>query len=141
MAIDLELAPKVKRPAGEPCCEPVVYPDVEREQAIRMAEVRRRSAIPCGCSWSTSSESTRARPACASVGLLLRAARCAGGTDRMAELTDRTPDLRETVRARYAAAARATTEPTEGAGCCSPDAAVISDEQAELFGASQYADS
>ncbi len=26
MAIDLELAPKTKRPPGEPCCEPVVYP-------------------------------------------------------------------------------------------------------------------
>ena len=39
MAIDLELAPKRKRPAGEPCCEPVVYPDVEREHASRMAEV------------------------------------------------------------------------------------------------------
>jgi ArsR family transcriptional regulator len=37
MAIDLELAPKTKRPAGEPCCEPVVYPDVEREHAARMA--------------------------------------------------------------------------------------------------------
>src|SRR3954471_16844415 len=30
MAIDLELPPKQKRPAGEPCCEPVAYPDVER---------------------------------------------------------------------------------------------------------------
>jgi len=39
MSIDLELAPKQKRPAGEPCCEPVVYPDVERDQATRMAEV------------------------------------------------------------------------------------------------------
>jgi ArsR family transcriptional regulator len=39
MAVDLELTPKVKRPAGESCCEPVVYPDVEREQATRMAEV------------------------------------------------------------------------------------------------------
>ena len=37
MAVDLELAPKQKRPAGEPCCEPVVYPDVEREHAERMA--------------------------------------------------------------------------------------------------------
>jgi len=26
MAVDLELAPKTKRPAGEACCEPVVYP-------------------------------------------------------------------------------------------------------------------
>jgi ArsR family transcriptional regulator, arsenate/arsenite/antimonite-responsive transcriptional repressor len=39
MAIDLELAPKTKRPPGERCCEPVVYPDVERAQAARMAEV------------------------------------------------------------------------------------------------------
>jgi len=37
MALDLELAPKRKRPAGEPCCEPVVYPDIERAQAERMA--------------------------------------------------------------------------------------------------------
>src|SRR5436305_14831683 len=37
MAVDLELAPKQKRPAGEPCCEPVVYPDVEREAAARLA--------------------------------------------------------------------------------------------------------
>jgi len=30
MSIDLELAPKQKRPAGQRCCEPVVYPDVDR---------------------------------------------------------------------------------------------------------------
>ena len=46
MAIDLPLAPKTKRPAGEPCCEPVVYPDVEREQAIRMAEVAKALGDP-----------------------------------------------------------------------------------------------
>src|SRR5947208_8980517 len=39
MTVDLGLVPKQKRPPGEPCCEPVVYPDVEREQAARMAEV------------------------------------------------------------------------------------------------------
>jgi hypothetical protein len=39
MAIDLVLAPKSKRPAGEPCCEPVVYPDVQRAHAIRIAAV------------------------------------------------------------------------------------------------------
>ncbi len=33
MSVDLELTPKTKRPAGEPCCEPVVYPEVQREQA------------------------------------------------------------------------------------------------------------
>src|SRR2546429_6072259 len=39
MSIDLELAPKQKRARGERCCEPVVYPDVERTEASRMAEV------------------------------------------------------------------------------------------------------
>jgi ArsR family transcriptional regulator len=37
MAVDLELTPKQKRPAGGPCCQPVVYPDVERQQAERIA--------------------------------------------------------------------------------------------------------
>jgi ArsR family transcriptional regulator, arsenate/arsenite/antimonite-responsive transcriptional repressor len=46
MAIDLELVPKSKRPAGEPCCEPVVYPDVDRAQAIRMAEVAKALSDP-----------------------------------------------------------------------------------------------
>jgi ArsR family transcriptional regulator, arsenate/arsenite/antimonite-responsive transcriptional repressor len=39
MTVDLELAPKIKRPAGECCCEPVVYPDVERDDAVRMATI------------------------------------------------------------------------------------------------------
>ena len=46
MAVDLELIPKKKRPAGEPCCEPVVYPDVDREHAIRMAEVAKALGDP-----------------------------------------------------------------------------------------------
>jgi ArsR family transcriptional regulator, arsenate/arsenite/antimonite-responsive transcriptional repressor len=46
MAVDLELAPKQKRPAGEPCCQPVVYPDVEREQAERMATIAKALADP-----------------------------------------------------------------------------------------------
>src|SRR3954453_15360727 len=46
MAIDLPLAPKTKRPAGEPCCEPVVYPDVERAHAVRMAEVAKALGEP-----------------------------------------------------------------------------------------------
>ena len=46
MAVDLELTPKVKRPAGERCCEPVVYPDVAREQATRMAEVAKALSDP-----------------------------------------------------------------------------------------------
>src|SRR3954447_2076637 len=46
MAVDLELVPKRKRPAGEPCCEPVVYPDVERRQAERMATIAKALGDP-----------------------------------------------------------------------------------------------
>jgi len=46
MALDLELVPKTKRPAGEPCCEPVVYPDVERAQAERLAAVAKALGDP-----------------------------------------------------------------------------------------------
>jgi ArsR family transcriptional regulator len=46
MAIDLELAPKTKRPNGGPCCEPVVYPDVGREQAVRLAEIAKAVGDP-----------------------------------------------------------------------------------------------
>jgi ArsR family transcriptional regulator, arsenate/arsenite/antimonite-responsive transcriptional repressor len=46
MAVDLELAPKQKRPAGEPCCEPVGYPDVERAHAERMAAIAKALADP-----------------------------------------------------------------------------------------------
>jgi ArsR family transcriptional regulator len=46
MAVDLGLGPKTKRPAGEPCCEPVVYPDVAREQAERMAAVAKALGDP-----------------------------------------------------------------------------------------------
>jgi ArsR family transcriptional regulator len=46
MAVDLELTPKTKRRNGERCCEPVVYPDVEREQAIRMAQVAKALGDP-----------------------------------------------------------------------------------------------
>jgi len=46
MAVDLELAPKHKRPAGQRCCEPVVYPDVEREQAERMSSVAKALGDP-----------------------------------------------------------------------------------------------
>jgi ArsR family transcriptional regulator, arsenate/arsenite/antimonite-responsive transcriptional repressor len=46
MSVDLELAPKQKRPAGKPCCEPVVYPDVERQQAERMAAIAKALGDP-----------------------------------------------------------------------------------------------
>src|SRR5215467_11888947 len=46
MAVDLDLAPKQKRPPGEACCEPVVYPDVERDQAVRMAAIAKAVGDP-----------------------------------------------------------------------------------------------
>jgi ArsR family transcriptional regulator len=46
MAVDLELQPKTKRPPGERCCEPVVYPDVQREQAQRMATIAKALGDP-----------------------------------------------------------------------------------------------
>ena len=46
MPVDLQLAPKQKRPPGEPCCEPVVYPEVQREQAERMARIAKALADP-----------------------------------------------------------------------------------------------
>jgi ArsR family transcriptional regulator, arsenate/arsenite/antimonite-responsive transcriptional repressor len=46
MSVDLELAPKQKRAPGERCCEPVVYPDVRREQAVRMADVAKALGDP-----------------------------------------------------------------------------------------------
>ena len=46
MTVDLELAPKQKRPKGEQCCEPVAYPDIQREQAERMAAVAKALGDP-----------------------------------------------------------------------------------------------
>ena len=46
MAVDIELSPKHKRLAGQPCCEPVVYPDVERVTAERMGAVAKALGDP-----------------------------------------------------------------------------------------------
>ena len=46
MPVDLDLVPKQKRRPGEPCCEPVVYPDVERREAERMATVAKALGDP-----------------------------------------------------------------------------------------------
>jgi ArsR family transcriptional regulator len=46
MSTPLELAPKQKRAPGEPCCEPVVYPDVDRKEAERMAAVAKALGDP-----------------------------------------------------------------------------------------------
>jgi ArsR family transcriptional regulator len=46
MTVDLRLTPKTKRASGERCCDPVVYPDVEREHASRMAQVAKALGDP-----------------------------------------------------------------------------------------------
>ncbi len=46
MTTTLALSPKQKRPKGEVCCEPVVYPDIEREQAERMGRVAKALGDP-----------------------------------------------------------------------------------------------
>lgn len=46
MSIDLTLAPKQKRPAGETCCMPVVYPDLDRTRAERVAAVAKALGDP-----------------------------------------------------------------------------------------------
>lgn len=46
MAIEMELAPKQKRAAGERCCEPVVYPDVDRAAAETMGRVAKALSDP-----------------------------------------------------------------------------------------------
>jgi ArsR family transcriptional regulator len=45
-ALELDLAPKQKRPAGERCCDPVVYPEVEREQAQQIARIAKALGDP-----------------------------------------------------------------------------------------------
>jgi ArsR family transcriptional regulator len=43
---DLPLAPKKKRPVGEPCCDPLVHPDIDETQATRLAAVARALSDP-----------------------------------------------------------------------------------------------
>jgi ArsR family transcriptional regulator len=46
MPVDLEMSPKTKRPAGEPCCEAIVHPDIDRDRAERMAAVAKALGDP-----------------------------------------------------------------------------------------------
>src|SRR3954452_11494437 len=46
MSVDLTLAPKQKRAAGESCCEPVAYPDVDPGGAERMARIAKALGDP-----------------------------------------------------------------------------------------------
>src|ERR687893_365395 len=46
MTTTLELAPKTKRPAGVPCCEPVAEPDIDRAGAERIATLAKALGDP-----------------------------------------------------------------------------------------------
>jgi ArsR family transcriptional regulator, arsenate/arsenite/antimonite-responsive transcriptional repressor len=46
MAVDLELAPKQKRAAGEVCCDPVAHPSVSYAEASRIASISKALADP-----------------------------------------------------------------------------------------------
>jgi ArsR family transcriptional regulator len=46
MTVDLKLAPKQKRPRGEPCCEPLVHPSVSGTDAERLAQIAKALADP-----------------------------------------------------------------------------------------------
>ncbi len=46
MPVDLELHPKQKRPAGEACCDPVVYPEIERQVAEQAATLAKALGDP-----------------------------------------------------------------------------------------------
>jgi ArsR family transcriptional regulator len=38
--------PKTKRPAGQPCCEPLVLPEIDGAQAARLAAIAKALADP-----------------------------------------------------------------------------------------------
>jgi ArsR family transcriptional regulator, arsenate/arsenite/antimonite-responsive transcriptional repressor len=46
MSKELQLAPKQKRPAGEPCCDPIAYPEIETEAAERLATIAKALGDP-----------------------------------------------------------------------------------------------
>jgi ArsR family transcriptional regulator, arsenate/arsenite/antimonite-responsive transcriptional repressor len=46
MTVDLIAAPKKKRPAGDPCCDPLVRPEIDQAQAARLAAVGRALSDP-----------------------------------------------------------------------------------------------
>lgn len=46
MSVDLTLAPKQKRAAGDACCEPLVHPEVTLEGADRLAATAKALSDP-----------------------------------------------------------------------------------------------
>ena len=45
-SVDLIATPKKKRPAGEPCCDPLVHPEIDQAHAARLAAVGRALSDP-----------------------------------------------------------------------------------------------
>jgi ArsR family transcriptional regulator len=46
MTVDLTLAPKQKRPDGQRCCEPLVYPNIDGDRAEHLASVAKALSDP-----------------------------------------------------------------------------------------------
>ena len=46
MSVGLKPVPKVKRPRGEPCCEPLVHPSITPDEADRLAGIARALSDP-----------------------------------------------------------------------------------------------
>jgi ArsR family transcriptional regulator, arsenate/arsenite/antimonite-responsive transcriptional repressor len=46
MPVEMTLVPKQKRAPGQPCCEPLVYPDIGSEQAERVATLAKALGDP-----------------------------------------------------------------------------------------------
>lgn len=46
MSVEMKITPKTKRPPGDVCCEPVVYPDVDHDQAVMLADVAKALGDP-----------------------------------------------------------------------------------------------
>jgi ArsR family transcriptional regulator len=46
VAVALEIAPKTKRPVGEPCCQAPVLPAVDRDHAARLAQLAKALGDP-----------------------------------------------------------------------------------------------
>src|SRR3954451_2469115 len=46
MPVDLIVTPKSKRPVGEPCCEPLAYPDIPAADADRVAALAKALGDP-----------------------------------------------------------------------------------------------
>jgi ArsR family transcriptional regulator len=46
MSVELVISPKQKRAPGEVCCEPLAYPDLTGDDAVRLAAIAKTLADP-----------------------------------------------------------------------------------------------